>query len=146
MKSGRSKGGTTRPAPRARGEQDAVAKVNGLVVPREVQRALDRRGGLQGAQRRIRHATSSEGTVRLFQAVSDRNRMRLLIALDHSPLCPCLLQEIVPLKNSVLSYHLLVLRRAGLVSMHSRANFRVYTITRLGAKLVALTQAVRSGT
>jgi DNA-binding transcriptional ArsR family regulator len=55
--------------------------------------------------------------------------------LTQARLCPCLLQEIEPMKDSVLSYHLKVLKHAGLVATSAVSNYRVYEATPLGRKV-----------
>lgn len=87
--------------------------------------------------RRAPAASAAQEVARVFDAVSDPGRLRILCALERGPLCPCLLRAIEPMTNSVLSYHLRVLRRAGLVGTAARSSYRIYEVTALGRRLLA---------
>ena len=75
-----------------------------------------------------------DGLVRLatvFKALSDETRLRILRSLMRSegPLCEC---EIVPafgLSQSTISYHLKVLREAGLVEADRRGVWAYYRLS-----------------
>ncbi len=41
------------------------------------------------------------------------------------------------MKNAVLSYHLRILRRASLVTMSAKSNYRIYTASALGVMLIS---------
>ncbi len=87
---------------------------------------------------------AADRIARIFDAVADPARLRILVALERSPLCPCLVQEVEPMKNAVLSYHLRILRRAGLVTMSARSNYRIYEATALGEMLIAVARELVS--
>jgi len=61
----------------------------------------------------------------------------MLWALDRAPLCPCLLREFEPMTNSALSYHLRLLRRAGLVATTVKSNYRIYRATARGRAMLS---------
>lgn len=94
-------------------------------------------GGLQDIARSVPGAVEAKEIARVFDAVSDPARLRLLSALARAPLCPCLLREIEPMTNSALSYHLRVLKRGGLVATAARSSYRIYEATPLGRRLLA---------
>jgi ArsR family transcriptional regulator len=52
---------------------------------------------------------------RLFQALSDPTRLRLLLTLRHGERCVCDLQSATEAAQSRVSFHLRVLREAGLI-------------------------------
>lgn len=106
-------------------------------IPQEVRRTLSASGGLPGLVRSLPGTLAAEEVARVFDAVSDPARLRLLSALAESPLCPCLLREIEPMTNSALSYHLRVLRRGGLVATATRSSYRIYEVTPLGRRLLS---------
>ncbi len=54
-------------------------------------------------------------TTRLFAALSDETRLRLLMALRRGELCVCQLVALLELAPSTISKHLSLLRDAGLV-------------------------------
>ncbi len=47
------------------------------------------------------------------------------------------------MKNSVLSYHLRILRRAGLVTMSASSNYRIYEASALAETLVSLARGLQ---
>jgi len=53
---------------------------------------------------------------RVLQAVSDRNRLRILKMLEVRPLCVCEITSVLNLATSTVSKHLSMLRDAGLVT------------------------------
>ncbi len=107
-------------------------------APAEVRRSLERGGGMPRLVRSLPTVAEAEGAARIFDALSDPARLRLLWALERAPLCPCLLREVEPMANSALSYHLRVLKRAGLVIRTASSNYRIYETTALGRKVLAL--------
>lgn len=52
----------------------------------------------------------------LFKALSDRNRQRILKALEVRMLCSCEITEMLELANSTVNQHMGVLKEAGLVT------------------------------
>nr|NIQ55727.1 winged helix-turn-helix transcriptional regulator [Gemmatimonadota bacterium]NIR38017.1 winged helix-turn-helix transcriptional regulator [Actinomycetota bacterium]NIS32583.1 winged helix-turn-helix transcriptional regulator [Actinomycetota bacterium]NIU65809.1 winged helix-turn-helix transcriptional regulator [Actinomycetota bacterium]NIW29359.1 metalloregulator ArsR/SmtB family transcription factor [Actinomycetota bacterium] len=54
--------------------------------------------------------------LRLFQALADENRLRIVTALLDGERCVCELMERLDLGQSLLSHHLRTLKEAGLVS------------------------------
>jgi ArsR family transcriptional regulator len=53
---------------------------------------------------------------RLFKALGDETRLRIIALLSHGELCVCHLQEALALSQPNISRHLAVLRAAGVVS------------------------------
>jgi ArsR family transcriptional regulator len=52
---------------------------------------------------------------RIFKALSDTNRLRILKMLEIRPLCVCEIVEVLRLANSTVSAHLAILRDAGFI-------------------------------
>jgi len=55
-------------------------------------------------------------TTNIYKALSDPNRLRILMMLKHKPLCVCEIVEILALANSTVSKHLSILRNANLIN------------------------------
>ncbi len=53
--------------------------------------------------------------VKLFKALADKNRLRILKMLEVRPLCVCEIREILDLANSTVSQHLSILRDADFI-------------------------------
>ena len=103
---------------------------------------LARLGGLPVVRRSAPTETTAAEIAETFRALSDASRVRILGALEKAPLCPCLLQKIEPMKNSVLSYHLRILKSAGLGSTSATSHYRVYEVTDRGRELAELVRQV----
>jgi ArsR family transcriptional regulator len=74
--------------------------------------------------------TAPESTEPLvvLQAVADPIRWTVLATLAGAPRCVCKLQEQVPIAGNLLSYHLKVLREAGLVTTSRRGRWVDYAL------------------
>jgi len=72
----------------------------------------------------------------LFKALSDQIRLRILKALRISSLCVCVLVEFTDCGYSKLSYHLKLLKKAGLIDYTKEGNFLIYHLTELGREIV----------
>ncbi|MEU9244398.1 metalloregulator ArsR/SmtB family transcription factor [Streptomyces sp. NPDC048385] len=71
---------------------------------------------------------ASDASVALLQVVADPVRWSVLQQLAVRPSCVCNLQEHVPIPANLLSYHLKVLREAGLVTSSRRGRWIDYTL------------------
>lgn len=74
-----------------------------------------------------------ELSVNLFRALADPYRLRIIDALEHEVRCHCHLQDLLGLASNHLSYHLKVLREAGLIVGQRRGRWVDYSIA-TGAK------------
>ncbi len=54
--------------------------------------------------------------VKLFKALGDPNRIRIIKMLEERDLCVCEVREILDLSNSTVSKHLSILHDAGLIT------------------------------
>ena len=73
-------------------------------------------------------AARLDASVALLQAVADPIRWTVLQRLASSAACVCTLQEPVPIAANLLSYHLKVLRDAGLVTTSRRGRWIDYAL------------------
>lgn len=67
-------------------------------------------------------------TARLFHALSDETRVRVLDMLASGEKCVCDLQEALGAAQSRLSFHLKVLREAGLVHDRKQGRWNFYSV------------------
>jgi ArsR family transcriptional regulator, arsenate/arsenite/antimonite-responsive transcriptional repressor len=65
---------------------------------------------------------------RMFHALSDERRLRILDMLRGGELCVCDLQEELGMAQSLLSFHLKTLRDAGLVGVRRSGRWAHYSI------------------
>jgi len=52
---------------------------------------------------------------KIFKALSDQNRIRIMKMLEEKELCLCEISSVLKLANSTVSKHLSILREAGLI-------------------------------
>ena len=64
----------------------------------------------------------------VLKAVADPVRWAVLAMLADAPRCVCKLQEQIPIAGNLLSYHLKVLREAGLVATSRRGRLVDYAL------------------
>jgi ArsR family transcriptional regulator len=72
--------------------------------------------------------TTVEMSAAVFAALADPMRLRLLHCLEEGERCVCRLQEAVKVAPNLLSYHLRVLREAGLVATRRRGRWIDYRL------------------
>jgi len=75
-------------------------------------------------------ATSLEHTAQLFHALSDPTRLGILERLQGGERCVCELMDSLDAAQSRLSFHLRVLKDAGLVSDRRDGRWVYYTLSR----------------
>ena len=75
-------------------------------------------------------------SVKIFKALSDPNRIVILKTLKIIHSCACMLKEVTGLPDSRLSYHLTILKKAGLISGNKEKNWIIYTLTEKGDQIL----------
>jgi ArsR family transcriptional regulator len=78
-----------------------------------------------------------EARATVFSALSDPIRLRILDELGGPPRCVCTLQESIGIAPNLLSYHLRVLREAGLVEATRRGRWVDYHLAPAASVAVA---------
>lgn len=68
--------------------------------------------------------------VRVFKALSDPNRVRILKMLEIRPLCVCEITRILNLATSTVSKHLSILRDADFILDHKEGKWVTYSLNR----------------
>lgn len=87
-------------------------------------------------------ADEAATAVETFKALTDPIRVAVLRLLDERDLCVCVLVEVLDVEYSNLSYHLKVLRDAGLVTHERDGNFAEYRLTERGTEITSLVETV----
>jgi len=70
-----------------------------------------------------------EQRAEVLKAIADSSRLEILEILSPEIRCNCHLQEVLDLAPSLLSYHLKVLREAGLIEGTKRGRWVDYALT-----------------
>jgi ArsR family transcriptional regulator len=74
---------------------------------------------------------------RLFRALGDETRLRIVALLSHGELCVCHLESALDLNQSTASRHLGILRAAGIVDSRRDGTWVYYSITQQDHATVA---------
>jgi ArsR family transcriptional regulator len=82
----------------------------------------------------ILESTPVELRAQVFGALADPTRLRILDLLAESPLCVCDIREAVAIAPNLVSYHLRVLREAGMVEASRQGRFLEYALARDAAR------------
>jgi ArsR family transcriptional regulator len=86
--------------------------------------------------------TTVEARAATFAALSDPIRLSILDQLSRDQQCVCELQEVLDIAPNLLSYHLRILREAGLVESTRRGRWVDYRIA--GGTAAAIRSALPS--
>lgn len=73
--------------------------------------------------------TGLRRSARLFHALSDETRLKILERLRHGERCVCDLTDALGAAQPRLSFHLKILKQAGLVSGRREGRWSYYTLT-----------------
>jgi ArsR family transcriptional regulator, arsenate/arsenite/antimonite-responsive transcriptional repressor len=83
---------------------------------------------------------------RWFHALSDETRLQIVEMLSHGERCVCDLQEVLNAEQSRLSFHLKVLKDAGVVSDRREGRWMHYALNRDALdKIASFVIAVKPG-
>ena len=68
--------------------------------------------------------------IKIFKALSDRNRLRILKMLEIKPLCVCEIAEVLQLAASTVSKHLSLLRDVNLIIDKKEGKWVIYHLNK----------------
>jgi len=113
---------------------DNKSKNGSVDYPEEVKEAIDDIGGLDHILNAIK-SDEIDAQVKLHRILSDKTRLTILKAIKKCDLCPCVIKVIIKISDSRLSYHLMVLEEAGLITSYKKKNWKIYSITEKGRSI-----------
>ena len=88
-------------------------------------------------------ATVYEERAKVFKALCDARRQRILELLHGGEKCACVLMEELGMPQSSLSYHMKILCESGIVTSREEGKWTHYQISRQGSeKAVALLKPI----
>ena len=88
-------------------------------------------------------ATHNEERAKVFKALCDERRQRILELLHGGEKCACVLIEEMGMPQSSLSYHMKILCESGIVTSREEGKWTHYQISRQGSeKAVALLKTI----
>lgn len=100
-----------------------------LPLPPEVEEALSRCGGIAGLMKGLPGDEALARESALYRAFADPLRLKILAMLSVQPLCVCVIKAVLGIADSKLSYHLSVLKKAGLIAGETQGNWIIYRLT-----------------
>lgn len=65
---------------------------------------------------------------KIFKAIGDQNRLKIIYVLSLSPLCVCDIADLLDMTQSSISHHLKVLRDLNLVKFERQGKLVVYSL------------------
>ena len=74
---------------------------------------------------------------KVFKALCDEKRLKILEILQGGEQCVCMLYEPLSLPQSTLSYHLKILCESGIVEGHQEGKWTYYRISEEGSRAAA---------
>jgi len=112
------------------------AKSGEMEVPKAVGKTLQKRGGFSVIEKELLSNERFIDQAKVFKALSDPNRIKILHLLGQQDLCVCLLREFIDMSNSKLSYHINILKDNELITGEREGNFIIYHLTKKGQKFI----------
>jgi DNA-binding transcriptional ArsR family regulator len=103
-----------------------------LSLPKEVECSLAECGGIEGLTERLPSDRALKARSYVYHAAADPMRLKILALLKDQDLCVCVIRSVLDIADSKLSYHLNVLKKAGLIDGGKKGNWIVYSITDRG--------------
>jgi len=107
-----------------------------MEIPRIIREELEQRGGFDVLVNSVPPLRDLEKRTRTYHALSDPIRVTILYLLAVQPLCVCVIKACIRIADSKLSYHLTILKKAGLIEGEAQGNWIIYRLTEKGKKFV----------
>jgi ArsR family transcriptional regulator, arsenate/arsenite/antimonite-responsive transcriptional repressor len=107
-------------------------------IQAQVQEELDRLGGFEALAGQIPASEDLEKKSRIHHALADPLRLTILYLVRDQPLCVCVINRFMRIADSKLSYHLTILKDAGLIEGEYHGNWIIYSITGTGSRYLSI--------
>jgi DNA-binding transcriptional ArsR family regulator len=98
-------------------------------IPEEISASLCACGGVEGLEGMLPSDAVLEKRSLRHRACADPIRLKILAMLGIQPLCVCVIKAVLDIADSKLSYHLNVLKKAGLIVGEQQGNWIIYSLT-----------------
>ena len=103
-------------------------------LPEGAEQSICTCGGLKGLISRLPEDSEIEEISLIYRALADEKRIKILSMLEIEPLCVCIIRGVLDVSDSRLSYHLSILKKAGLISGEQKGTWITYSLTEKGKK------------
>jgi ArsR family transcriptional regulator len=114
-------------------------------VPAALRQELERSGGLEKVKSSLPSEDDMDVWSQRMQALGDPLRLKVMHILKSKPLCVCLIKELCQAPDSKLSYHLSVLKDAGLIEGEQDGNWIIYRATPVAKRLLKVMEKDEGG-
>ncbi|MDG6251123.1 metalloregulator ArsR/SmtB family transcription factor [Methanocalculus sp.] len=112
----------------------------GCGIPPEVEASLNVSGGIEGLVSHLPEDAEARAAASLFRALADPFRLKILALLVVQPLCVCVIRSVLEISDSRLSYHLSILKKAGLIAGEQSGTWIIYRLTREGEQVKGMVE------
>jgi ArsR family transcriptional regulator len=102
--------------------------IDSLSIPVEIAESLCSCGGVEGLIEKLPPDEVFEQMRGWYQACADPARLKILLLLMERPLCVCVIKAVVRMADSKLSYHLNILKKAGMIEGEQQGQYIIYHI------------------
>lgn len=109
-----------------------------MAIPFEIQHTLEACGGFEKLKALLPPDNELTRRGKIFTALSDPTRLKVLYLLNLQPLCVCIIKEVLSIADSKLSYHLKTLSNAGLIIGEQKGTWIIYSITESGRRALMI--------
>lgn len=103
--------------------------IDDLSIPQEIADSLCSCGGVEGLVEQLPSDRVLEQMRGWYQACADPVRLKILFLLMVQPLCVCVIKAVIRIADSKLSYHLNILKKAGMIEGNQQGQYIIYRIT-----------------
>jgi DNA-binding transcriptional ArsR family regulator len=107
-------------------------------IPEEVAYGLSLMGGLTGLFARLPPDETLQQRAMVHKALADPSRLKILNLLAAQPLCVCVIKHCLRMADSKISYHLHVLKEAGLIEARQEKNWIIYRLSDEGKRYLGV--------
>jgi DNA-binding transcriptional ArsR family regulator len=121
-------------AGRQRNDASPADELPAQAIPEEIAASLCTCGGIAGLENLLLSEADLERLSTRHRACADPIRLKIIAMLGIQPLCVCVIKEVLGIADSKLSYHLGVLKKAGLITGEQQGNWIIYSLTAEGAE------------
>ncbi len=107
-------------------------------IPEPIKKQCESKGGIRAIEKRLPSEKDMKRLGQTLKALAEPMRQKILFALVEQSLCACLLKEMLGISDSKLSYHLAVMKDAGLIVGRKDGSWIIYQPTAKGIELANL--------
>jgi len=107
-------------------------------LPEPIEDDLCQIGGVEGLKLYLPPENELARKGKIFNALSDSTRLKILYLLNTQSLCVCVIKEVIDIADSKLSYHLKALTTNGLIEKEQEGLYLIYSITQTGKRCIQI--------